>query len=249
MDTCIDTTPLVTAWVDGDLDPAAASRVAAHVAVCERCAAAAEGERAVRRLLHDRREALTATRAPETLVARLRALDRPVAAAPVRRAWLRLPVAVAATLFLALSGFGLHVATGRSTTVLAAQLVADHKKCHLTEHVEHGLQPQAARNRLAIRYGFHAAVPPGTPDGRLELVGARRCLTGEGTNAHILYRLDGRPLSLYMLPKEGRAEQSVDMFGERAHVWSRHNGTYVLVGDASAEGLSEIAAYMQQATR
>jgi len=150
---------------------------------------------------------------------------------------------------LALSGVTLHMATGRSTTVLAAQLAVDHAKCHLTERAEHGLQPDTARERLATRYGFHTDVPPGTPDGRLELVGARRCLTGEGTNAHILYRFHGQPVSLYMLPEGGRREQSVEVLGDRTYVWSRHNGTYVLVADAGVVGLPELAQYMQQATR
>jgi len=248
MDQCNDMTPLLTAWVDGSIDPDRAASVAAHVDACRACASRVTAERAARRLLHDRREALTAARAPEALVARLQSM-RPAATPSARRAWLRLPVAVAATLVLALSGVTLHVATGRSTTVLAAQLAADHAKCHLTEHVEHGLEAGAARDRLAVRYGFHAVVPPGTSDGRLELVGARRCLTGEGTNAHILYRFGGQPVSLYMLPRGGRPDASVEVLGDRTYLWSRHNGTYVLVADAGLPGLPQLAQYMQQATR
>ena len=247
MDQCNDMAPLLTAWVDGSIDPAGAARVASHVDTCRACAARATTERAARRLLHDRRDALTAARAPEALVARLQSM-RP-ASASARRASLRLPVAVAATLVLALSGVTLHVATGRSTTVLAAQLAADHAKCHLTEHVEHGLGAAAARDRLAVRYGFDAVVPPGTSDGRLELVGARRCLTGDGTIAHILYRFAGQPVSLYMLPKGGRPETSVEVLGDRTFLWSRHNGTYVLVADAGLSGLPQLVEYMQQATR
>jgi hypothetical protein len=162
---------------------------------------------------------------------------------------MRRPVAIAATLLLAVSGLALHVATGRSTTVLAAQLAADHATCHLTGHVEDALEPATARDRLATRYGLHTVVPPGTPDGRLRLVGARRCLTGSGRNAHLVYRYAGQYVSLFLLPKDDRPEEAVEVLGERAQAWSRHNGTYVLVADAGVQGLPHVVEYMQQATR
>src|SRR3954470_23938909 len=181
MDDCTHLAPLIPAWVDGSVDPDTAAKLAAHAAACPACAADANRQRAVRQLLDNRRETLTAARAPDALVARLQAMGSPSSGARPRRTWMRAPVAVAATLVLALSGVTLHVATGRSATVLAAQLAADHAKCHRLERLESGLEPAAARDRLAIRYGFHADVPPGTADGRLRLVGARRCITGDGT--------------------------------------------------------------------
>src|SRR5512139_1416250 len=143
MDQCTETASQLTAWIDGVLDAASADRIASHVAACRACAGTVARERAVRRLLSDRRDALTAERAPAALVARLQAM-RPARPARLRGAWARMPVAIAATLVLAVSGVALHVATGRSTTVLAAQLAADHATCHLTGHVEHALEPGAA---------------------------------------------------------------------------------------------------------
>jgi hypothetical protein len=110
------------------------------------------------------------------------------------------------------------------------------------------LNAQTAKARLANRYGLYTDVPPGTPDGRLQLVGARRCLTGVGRNAHIVYRYGGRLVSLFLLPQGGRGDGTLRVLGERAYVWSRHNGTYVLVAGADVDGLPQIAHYMQQAT-
>lgn len=251
MNECNELEPLVTRWVDGETDTAGAARVEAHLAACRRCAARAAAERTARRLLKDRHDALTSATVPPALRARLATL-RPATGrrpAPGARTWFRLPVAIAATLLLAASGVTLHVLTGRSTTVLAAQLAADHVKCHLTEHEESGLEPVAVQDRLAARYGLHAQVPPGTADHRLRLVGARRCLTGNGTTAHILYRYDDQPVSLYLVPDEGRAAASVEVFGRQTYMWSRHNGTYVLVANAGVAGLPQLVAYMQQATR
>jgi anti-sigma factor RsiW len=249
MDDCAHLSPLIAAWVDGSLDSETAMRVAAHVGTCHACAAQAGQEREVRELLSARREALVSERAPRALRARLEAMRTGPVSSPAARRWMRAPVAVAATLVLALSGATLHLATGRSTTVLAAQLAADHRSCRLTGHLEHGLDAQTARERLASRYGLRADVPPGSPDGRLQLVGARRCLTAGGRNAHIVYRYGDRLVSLFLIPHEGRAEETVRVLGDRAYVWSRHNGTYVLVADADLDGLTRVVRYMQQATR
>jgi hypothetical protein len=104
------------------------------------------------------------------------------------------------------------------------------------------------QHRLAERYGFHARVPPSAPNERLRLVGARRCLTAEGTNAHILYRVDGRPLSLYLVPDDSRAAATLDVLGRDAVVWSGDNGTYVLVGEHGRGDAERVASYMQRVT-
>ena len=191
---------------------------------------------------------LFAYKAPDALVARVRAeahASRRLPAVPARR---RLPMAIAATLVLAVSGLTLHVATGRSTTLLAAQLAADHVKCHLTQPDGAGVNATDVQHRLAELYGFHARVPESSPDERIRLIGARRCLTGEGTNAHILYRLDHRPVSLYVVPNEARTDATVDVLGRRAVLWSRDNDTYVLVGDTDTPDLGRLARYMRDST-
>jgi anti-sigma factor (TIGR02949 family) len=249
MDDCAHLSPLISAWVDGALDPDTSHRVAAHVASCRACGEQAGQEREVRELIAARREALASECAPQALRARLAAMRTGPVSSRAARRWVRAPIAVAATLALALSGATLHLATGRSTTVLAAQLAADHAACRLTGHLEEGLDAQTARDRLARRYGLLAEVPPGSPDGRLQLVGARRCLTAAGRNAHIVYRYGDRLVSLFLIPHEGRAEETVRVLGDRAYLWSRHNGTYVLVADADLDGLTRVVRYMQQATR
>ncbi len=238
----------LTPWVDGEMAAADRVAMAAHLAACSGCAERAARERTARELVQQRRSALLGETAPESLCARLRAdahLARQVRGAT---RWRRVSLSIAATLALAFSGLTLHVATGRSTTLLAAQLAVDHVKCHLTDHDRGAVNPTDVQHRLAERYGFHARVPASSPEQRLRLIGARRCLTGEGTNAHILYRLDGRPVSLYLVPNETRAPASLKVLGRNAIVWSRDNGTYVLVGDSGTPDLARVARYMQRAT-
>ena len=200
-------------------------------------------------MLQRHRPALLAEKAPDALRARLRAEAPRPPGRPRPSRWRRLPMSIAATLVLAFSGLTLHVATGRSTTLLAAQLAADHVKCHLTEPRS---RDASTPPRSSIGWPSGTASTRASrrarPNSGCGSIGARRCLTGEGTNAHILYRLDGRPVSLYLVPNEARTDATVDVLGRNAVVWSRDNGTYVLVADKGTADLGRVARYMQRAT-
>jgi anti-sigma factor RsiW len=245
---CEQARALLAPWVDDELSAADRTAMNSHLARCQACAQRGAHERAARDLLAARRETFRSQSAPAGLRARLAASAPSAVSVATGRAWRRGYMSLAATLLLAFSGLTLHVATGRSTTLLAAQLAADHVKCHLTERDRGSLSPEPVQHRLAERYGFHAKVPASSADHRVRLIGARRCLTGEGTNAHILYRVDGRPVSLYLVPEEGRPATNLSVLGRDAVVWSRDNGTYVLVADQGVDNLGELARYMQRAT-
>jgi anti-sigma factor RsiW len=218
---------LLAPWVDGEISPAEGAYVEAHLARCPPCRARAAAERRIRSLLQSRRPALAADAMPASLSARL------AAARPRPRARrVSLPAAAAAVVALLAGGWGLHELTLRSTSVLAAQLAADHVKCHLLARTGEANDPARVEKVLADRYGFDVRVPPGTSDGRLRLVGARRCLTGEGTNAHVLYRFDDQPVSLYLVPEQPRAPAALEVAGQQAVMWPGHNGTYVLLASA-----------------
>ncbi len=77
-----------------------------------------------------------------------------------------------------------------------------------------------------------------------ELVGLRRCFCGEGAAAHAMYRLNGRPVSLYVIPDAQRDRASTDVFGHDAVIWSRQNVTYVLVGKEPRATLEALAPAM-----
>jgi anti-sigma factor RsiW len=220
---------LLAPWVDGEISPGEGAYVEAHLARCPPCRARAAAERRIRSLLQSRRTSLAAGELPASLSARLAAArPRP------RGRRVSLPAAAAAAVALLAGGWGLHELTLRSTSVLAAQLAADHVKCHLLARTGDATDPARVEKALANRYGFDVRVPPGTSDGRLRLLGARRCLTGEGTNAHVLYRFDDQPVSLYLVPEQPRAPAALEVAGQQAVLWPGHNGTYVLLASARA---------------
>ena len=64
--------------------------------------------------------------------------------------------------------------------------------------------PAAVESSMLSAFGWHLHLPEQFDASGLELVGARRCLYGEGKVAHLMYRDQGRPVSIFMLPKRVR---------------------------------------------
>jgi anti-sigma factor RsiW len=90
---------------------------------------------------------------------------------------------------------------------------------------------------------MHLPANPGAAD--LELVGSRQCVYGEGEIAHIMYRHQGHPVSLFMLPKAARAEQFIEVLGHEAKVWCVNGRTFVLVAREPRAEVERMASFVQ----
>lgn len=251
---CTDNDARLTRYVDEDLSPAERDEVERHVQACPSCAARLAAERAARLVLRRHAAALGEVALPDALRGRLTAVaeqERPPRVDAGRARAVRVQLmraAIAASLVIGLGLWLTAIVTRQSTTVLAAQLAADHVKCFLTNH-DHGvLEAQPVADYLRERYDFRAKVPASHQALGLRLVGARRCLTGEGTNAHILYTWQGEPVSLYMLPGGAHARQAHQVLGHAAQMWAGHNGSYVLVMPETVGLVGPLVEYMRQAT-
>ena len=125
MPDCQSIDPLVTPYVDGELDSANRERLEHHLRACPPCYSRVQAERAVRNLLQQRQPLFRGECAPAVLRARCAAY-RPVASlsGATATAWRRraAPFAAAAALVLVVGGAFLYQATARSSRVLAAEL-------------------------------------------------------------------------------------------------------------------------------
>jgi anti-sigma factor RsiW len=88
-----------------------------------------------------------------------------------------------------------------------------------------------------------------TKQAGLELVGSRPCLYGQGKVAHIMYRHNGQPVSLFMLPKTERAAQLVQALGHQAAIWCEKDRTFVLIARERKEDVQRIASLVQASLR
>ncbi len=262
MPDCSSIDPLITPFVDGDIGAADRQRVDEHLRVCAPCHSRVGAEQAVRDLLHARRASLTAGSASAALRNRCAALgspsvqgSRPGVTPAVWRGRMA-PLALAATLVVVVGGAFVYVSTDRSTRLLAAELTADHVKCFGVMNTLLGTTTDrvAIESVMATTFGWQMHVPDAAGGPGLELVGARPCLYARGKMAHLMYRHNGHPVSVFMIPNMARPglpgtpgikDEVVDVMGHEATVWSSGGRTFVVVAREPEADVAQVVSFVQ----
>ena len=236
------------------------AEIAAHIATCEACRASAHAQKIARAVLKARAAQLSPI-APPGLRTRIAAnVSQGVKTRPQDLKTLpffgwtgRLSAfAAAAMLVLTLGAVLLPIATIRSTAVLAAQLALDHLKC-FTIDGDAGGQPitsDDAEATLLREFDFTVSVPASLPAEGLDLLAVRRCLYGDGRAAHLMYRVNGEPVSLFVLPGLTRPAADLSLFGHDELVWTQGDRTYMLVARGGLRSdLGRVASYLRTEAR
>jgi hypothetical protein len=155
-------------------------------------------------------------------------------------------MAMAASLVTVVGGAFLYQATHRSARVMAAELAADHIKCFaMNAALGTREKASAVESTMLSSFDWRMHLPSDPSRAGLELVGARPCLYGEGKIAHIMYRHDGRPMSLFMLPNTERTQELVEVLGHEAAIWCANNRTFVLVSREPKADVQRLASFVQ----
>ena len=247
---CRETVERLASYADDLLTPGDRAAVEGHLAACPPCRAAATEERGARAILREKADALRQQPLPPGLRSRCEALAREHLAPPSRSSWASrlVPVSLSAILIVFTATAIFSLATARSNALLAAQLTADHATCFRLFAGERSATADAARleQMLSDRYGWDVHVPPSSPAAGLQLVGARRCLYADGRLPHVMYRVNGRNVSLYILDGVARGDAEVTSLGHRSHIWSRGAATYVLVAPGDAGDLAAVVRYVKE---
>jgi anti-sigma factor RsiW len=257
MPDCRTIDPLVTPFVDGEASAADRTLVEQHITRCPPCRSRVVAEQAMRRLLQTRQDGLRSRCAPPLLRAACAGHADAAAnraawrlAAPVSWRARLIPLATAASFVLVVGGVFVYQATEQSSRVLAAELAADHLKC-FTMNAVLGTQdsPEDVERAMMSGFGWAMQLPGAIEREGLALVGSRPCLYAEGKVAHIMYRHNGQPVSLFMLPRTEREDQIVKVLGHECAIWSMDNRTFVLVTRESRADVEHLAAFVQASVR
>lgn len=258
MPRCSDLEPLLTPYVDDEVAAAQRAMIDAHLHACPPCRDRVAGERAARDVVRARRNSLRPC-ASNALRTRCAAqCNAPAIRGGVLTRRGSLPLALAATVLLALSATLFFA--GNTVDVLAAQLAVDHVKCFQFSPDRRAVDPLAEERKWEAGYGWPLKVPASAATEQLELIGVRRCLSSEGRIAHMMYRWRGEPLSVFVLNSRvrPRSESSarlgtseevnelVEKMGEQAVIWSRGNRTYAVVARGPAPDLQQVARYVRR---
>ena len=238
MPSCREIDPLFAPYIDGAATPDERAIVDAHLRACPKCRHQTALQTAVRETVRTR---LCAT------VLRQRRCESAVSPPPIsgsgpfattRRTLTTL--SMAALLVLIAGGVLLYSLTGLSPTVLAAQLTLDHVTCFAVHDSTATVDARASEETIRARLWTADSLADDTAPA-LQLVGVRRCYCGEGAAAHVMYRLNGRPVSLYMIPESTQSRATSDVFGHDAVIWSKQGTTYVLVSREDRATLEKLA--------
>ena len=243
---CRELEETFTPYVDGEATSDQRASVDSHLAICPPCRDRIAEERAARDVVHARRDSVRCC-APENLRTRC------VAAAGRRdlsRRRLRtlVPLSLAATVLLAVAGAFLF-SLSNPVQALAAQLTVDHVKCFELTPEERIADAPAAAKQWSDTRGWSIGVPPTEPAMSLELVGVRRCISTDGSSAHLMYRWRGEPLSVYIVPKTfpglSGVQRIVENLGHGAVIWAKGSRTYLVLTRRRHADLDAVVAYIR----
>jgi anti-sigma factor RsiW len=253
MSDCRSTQAQLPAYVDAVVAPDEQAAIARHLGTCPVCRHEEAVQRGAATVLRRRAATLLVAPVPPGLETRCRAAMAtvpPQARFAGTRRWVSVlvPAAIAAMLILVTAFALFRVASSRSSTVLAAELTADHLKCFrlfssgTTKHAD----PVVLEAMLKARYGWDVHVPPSSNAEGLRLDGARKCTYADGPIPHVMYQAHGQNVSLFILEGVTRENADVTTLGHRTRIWSRGRNTYVLVSSAAAGTLSDVVGYVQR---
>ena len=257
MKRCDEFDPVFTPFVDGQLEPLEQEQVEAHLEACPPCRHRVAAEQTARQVVRSRAAAL-GSHAPGALIARCAdAVSQAASAPPSGGFWEGLralsaparwvPLSAAATFVLAVTGVFLAGQNDRLDAAFAAQLAIDHTRCFESSQAVPGeLVAADAEARFARDDGWDVTVPI---VAGLELQDARRCEYARGGMAHLLYRREGRPVSLFVLPDTVRRSRHLEIMRRDAVIWSEGERTFVLMGHENLGDMTRVAAMLQQAAR
>jgi anti-sigma factor RsiW len=258
MSECRKIVDSLTAYADDLVKPEERRAIERHLSACPPCRQLADDERSGRHVLRHAASQLLDEPLPPGLRARCAALtqagrDSRAGLSDLRPWWrVRLvPVLLASVVMIFTASAFLSVATRRSDALLAAQLTADHSKCFKLFAPADGVSADARNieRMLSEQYGRNVHVPASSAAEDIQLIGARRCLYGDGLVPHVMYRVHGQDVSLFVLPGTERKADDLVTLGHRSQIWSRDGTTFVLVASADAGGLAGASRYVMQEAR
>lgn len=248
--TCQQIEPLLPSFVDGVAQSGDAALVAAHLSGCPACQRSAAVQASIRRVLQSQAAELSPMAPPglRTRIAAIARAERPEAAGILGWRGRLSAFAAAAVTVMVVSAMLLPVLTSRSTVLLAAQLALDHLKCFTIDGDANAgpIGKHDAETTLQREFALTVAVPDGVAAEGLQLLAARRCLFGDGRAAHLLYRLNGEPVSLFVIPGLSRPATALSVMGHDQLVWTQGDRTYMLVSRTAArDRLARVALHLQ----
>jgi anti-sigma factor RsiW len=248
---CQETTALLSAYVDRELDVASSLAMDAHLATCRDCAAAVERAEALRTAI---RSAALSYPAPPELAPRVRAAlrrdgrARGAALTPWAWRWASVPAAAFAAAAVAwLAVVNLNGAGGQRR--LLDDLVAGHVRSLMVDH----LVDVTSSDQHTVRPWFNGKIdfaPPVADHAAsgFPLIGGRVDYVGGRSVAAIVYGHRQHLINVFVWPTGGEQFGPREITVEGYHLlhWADGGLEYWMVSDLNGHELGELAELIRQ---
>ena len=247
---CQETTALLSAHLDRELDVASSLAMDAHLATCRDCAAAVERAEALRTAI---RSAALTYAAPPDLASRVRAAlrrDRRASGALMQRAWRWASVPAAAVAAAALAWLVVVNVNGAGgQRRLLDDLVAGHVRSLMVDH----LVDVPSSDQHTVRPWFNGKIDFAPPvadhvASGFPLVGGRVDYVGARAVAAIVYRHNQHVINVFVWPTAGEQFGPREVTVEGYHLlhWADGGLEYWMVSDLNGRELGELAELIRQ---
>jgi len=245
---CARVQELLHLHADGELDSLTTMELDRHVENCRRCAAARHGLASVRATMG---VAVLYERAPESFRNQIEAsLDRAAGRAQPRMSIMPRWLAMAAVIGLvAALGITLLINNSRSTHQLASEVVADHVRSMMGDHLvdvhsseKHVVKPWF-QGKLDYSFDVTDLASSGFP-----LVGGRMDYLNGRPVAALVYSRGNHPINLFIWPASGQAASEPafrEQQGYHLAAWTDHQMTYWAVSNVGEADLQQFVAQVR----
>ena len=247
--TCDEAEILLHALVDGELDAGHAHEVEAHLATCQKCAAAARDYREMRKALSE--DGLR-FRAPPELRRRIEA-SLPHAEVPTRRAMLKGFAMGSAVSAIAATGLFAIVLRGEDERRLQSEFVSAHLRSLQASH----LTDVVSTDQHTVKPWFNGKTDVAPPVADLgtygfTLLGGRLDYVDGRPVGAVIYRRRQHVINLFVTASAGiesRAARLETVQGFNIRRWSERGLNYWAVSDLAKDELDRFGEKFEAATR
>lgn len=238
------------AYVDGELTPAEASALSAHMRECASCATVALARVQMKRAVAD-----AGKRYEPNAELRLK-IARSISAKPRTKArWYWLVVGVPALAIVLVSLF-VNLSVQRSRT-LGHRIYGELTDLHVTSLASPNPVDVISTDRHTVKPWFEGKLPftfnlPELQGSEFTLVGGRVTYLEQGPGAHLIYQLRKHRISVFIFPaKSDELEKlpsgSVHALSFNARSWSQNGLRYFVLGDVSADDIESLSKLLRSA--
>lgn len=238
------------AYLDGELAPAEAGAISAHMPGCASCAADALAR------VQLKRSVAAAGKRYEPSVQLRTKIAKTLAAQPQKQPRWTWRILIAPALAVLIISLGVNWYAGRETA-RRQRLYGELADLHVGALASSSPVDVVSTDRHTVKPWFQGKIPfsfnlPELQGADFTLLGGRVTYLAQSPGAHLIYQLRKHEISVFIFADSGEATAAAASNGTRAQSFNMENWTqnglrYFVVGDVSAEDIQALSKLLRDA--